>query len=197
MKTNKGFAPIALVLILVAILAVGGVAYYAGKNSNPAPQNTEVNNLSNQNTQTTSSTSSNPINANVSANIPSDWNQYKNPKYGFEFFYPPTFSIKDVQENRVQITDASGKITLTFWVNPPAFGVEGYDFYKPPIDKIINGVKFSIGFTSQEGSTNPDFYFASMPYSYINGNNYYITLFASPGTDKAFAEDLFLSIIST
>lgn len=33
MKTNKGFAPIAIFLIIIAILAVGGIAYYAGKNS--------------------------------------------------------------------------------------------------------------------------------------------------------------------
>lgn len=40
MKTNKGFAPIAIVLIIIAVLAVGGIAYYAGKSPIPAPQNT-------------------------------------------------------------------------------------------------------------------------------------------------------------
>ena len=34
MKTNKGLAPIVIVLIIIAVLAIGGVAYYAGKKSN-------------------------------------------------------------------------------------------------------------------------------------------------------------------
>ena len=38
MKKNKGFAPIAIVLIIIAVLAVGGVAYFIGtKNSLPTP----------------------------------------------------------------------------------------------------------------------------------------------------------------
>lgn len=39
MKINKGFAPIAIVLIIIAVLAVGGVAYFAGKSSNTLPPN--------------------------------------------------------------------------------------------------------------------------------------------------------------
>ncbi|MES2023764.1 MAG: hypothetical protein V4439_03710 [Patescibacteria group bacterium] len=31
MKTNKGFAPIVIILIIIAVLAVGGMSYYAGK----------------------------------------------------------------------------------------------------------------------------------------------------------------------
>jgi hypothetical protein len=42
MKTNKGFAPIVIVLIIVAVLAVGGVAYYSGKNSNTIEEKQEV-----------------------------------------------------------------------------------------------------------------------------------------------------------
>lgn len=39
MKNNKGFAPVAVVLIVVAVLAIGGIAYYAGKSSSVIPQN--------------------------------------------------------------------------------------------------------------------------------------------------------------
>lgn len=44
MKYNKGFAPIAILLVVLGVLAVGGVAYFAGKSS--APKN-EVNDNSN------------------------------------------------------------------------------------------------------------------------------------------------------
>ncbi|OGI57615.1 hypothetical protein A3B85_02465 [Candidatus Nomurabacteria bacterium RIFCSPHIGHO2_02_FULL_37_13] len=44
MKNNKGFAPIAIILIIFAVLAVGGVAYYAGKSSSPTTQNIPENN---------------------------------------------------------------------------------------------------------------------------------------------------------
>lgn len=42
MKTSKGFTPIAIVLILVGVLAVGGVAYYAGKSKNTPEINNPV-----------------------------------------------------------------------------------------------------------------------------------------------------------
>ncbi len=35
MKYNKGFGSLAVLLIIIAILAVGGIAYYSGKNSVP------------------------------------------------------------------------------------------------------------------------------------------------------------------
>jgi len=39
MKLNKGFAPVAIVFIIIAVIALGGVAYFAGKSSNSVPQN--------------------------------------------------------------------------------------------------------------------------------------------------------------
>lgn len=55
MKNNKGFASITIVLIIIAVLAVGGIAYFVGKSSNPLPQNVVDNNLppENQNNVTT------------------------------------------------------------------------------------------------------------------------------------------------
>ncbi len=40
MKTNKGFSLTVIILFIVGVLAVGGVVYYIGKNSNPTLQNT-------------------------------------------------------------------------------------------------------------------------------------------------------------
>lgn len=37
MKYNQGFVPMAIVVIIIAILAVGGIAYYIGKSGSPLP----------------------------------------------------------------------------------------------------------------------------------------------------------------
>jgi len=39
MKKNKGFGLVGVLILVVAVLAVGGVAYYTGKNANKAPEN--------------------------------------------------------------------------------------------------------------------------------------------------------------
>ena len=46
-QKQKGFAPIAIILIIIAVLAVGGIAYYVGKSSTPAPQSTTENDVTN------------------------------------------------------------------------------------------------------------------------------------------------------
>lgn len=43
MKNNKAFAPVVIILIIIGVLVVGGVAYYAGKSPTPVSQNTENN----------------------------------------------------------------------------------------------------------------------------------------------------------
>lgn len=43
MKYKKGFAPIVVVIAVILAVAIGGIAYYAGKNST-SPKNIEVNN---------------------------------------------------------------------------------------------------------------------------------------------------------
>jgi len=48
MKKNKGFGLVAVLLIIVAVLAVGGIAYYAGKSSKTVPV-VEENNLPQEN----------------------------------------------------------------------------------------------------------------------------------------------------
>jgi len=46
MKYNKGFAPVIILIIVLGVLAVGGVAYYTTKTPNLSPQNTDLNNYS-------------------------------------------------------------------------------------------------------------------------------------------------------
>lgn len=42
MKTNRGFTPIAIVLIIIAVLAVGVVVFFKGKNFAPKYENTGI-----------------------------------------------------------------------------------------------------------------------------------------------------------
>lgn len=68
MKTNKGFAPIAIVLIIIAVLALGGVAYYAGKSSTPV-LNTDTANNSQPQADQNSVTNTPAVNSNTSFSI--------------------------------------------------------------------------------------------------------------------------------
>ncbi len=84
MKNNKGFAPIAVVLIIVAVLAVGGIAYYTGKSSSPAPQNALENNVTNTPVVNSDATTQNTT---------STWKTYSFK--GFNFKYPPDWNAKE------------------------------------------------------------------------------------------------------
>lgn len=75
MKTNKGFAPIALVLILVAVLAVGGVAYYIGKKSNAPTTNQENNQSQDSNIQINESKNYSNDELGVSFSYPKEWGE--------------------------------------------------------------------------------------------------------------------------
>lgn len=78
MKNNKGFASLAIVLIIIAVLAVGGVAYYAGKSATPAPQNTAENNYQP------------PVNQNNTTNT---FFSILSPKEGDQWVAGQTYSI--------------------------------------------------------------------------------------------------------
>ena len=70
MEKNKGFAPIAIVLTIIAVLVVGGVAYYKLKNSSNLPK--AENNLpqENQNNNVVNNPVENPVVNNPVANVP-------------------------------------------------------------------------------------------------------------------------------
>ena len=54
MKTNKGFASVGIIITIIAILAVGSVAYYAGKSSKKIENKEETKNATAQDEQVTS-----------------------------------------------------------------------------------------------------------------------------------------------
>ena len=76
MKNNNGFTGIGIVIAIVAVLVVGGVAYYAGKSSAPAPQDTFESDYQPQgnqnNTNNTSNTNSNITDTSLSAFLPKE-----------------------------------------------------------------------------------------------------------------------------
>ena len=53
MKTNKGFASVGIIITIIAILAVGSVAYYAGKSSKKIENKEETKNATAQDEQVT------------------------------------------------------------------------------------------------------------------------------------------------
>jgi hypothetical protein len=69
MKNNKGFIGLGLILAIIAVLVVGGGAYYLGtKNASQLVRNQDQNNQ--------------PI------QIPATWKTYRNTKYGYEVSFP-------------------------------------------------------------------------------------------------------------
>ncbi|MFA6585853.1 MAG: hypothetical protein WCS86_01705 [Candidatus Paceibacterota bacterium] len=81
MKNNKGFAPIALVIAIIAVLAIGGGAYYLGTQSNYVPRYTDSNNVQ-------------PVGDQSQDNsTQSDLKIFKNSQ--FEFKYPSNISVSE------------------------------------------------------------------------------------------------------
>lgn len=115
MNTLRGFNLLAITLILAVLLGGGYVAYrnYPQPTTYNQPQQSE---------------------ATV---VPVDWKTYSNEEYGFEFRYPPNFSIvtdkvhikyighpKGFNWYRVELTDAlaSESPFLRFEVDPDGYG---------------------------------------------------------------------------
>lgn len=87
MKNNKGLTIVSIIFIIIIVLIVGGIAYYAGKNSNTAPtKNVEENNtpqenqgnvpnipvVNNQNQNNTGKTTTTQTQNNKQEKLPSD-----------------------------------------------------------------------------------------------------------------------------
>lgn len=84
MKKNKGFATIAIIAIVVAVLAIGGGVYYFGKSQN-------------QNNKFTGEVPTGPFIdvANYVPPVPLKTKQYINKNYGFQFNYPVNWTIEE------------------------------------------------------------------------------------------------------
>ncbi len=89
MKTNKGFAPIAIVLVILTVLSVGGIAYYTGKSSKIPSQDAQVNNY--QPKTDTNISVTNTTKTQVQLEPKEDLLEYVNNEAGFSFKYPKKF----------------------------------------------------------------------------------------------------------
>jgi len=114
MKNNKGFAPIALVLIIIAVLVIGGIAYYSGKSpntlptnnvgesnlpqvnqntvTNTPPVNNQVDNTANNNARTTITTTTITTTACLPTTAP--WIKVSSPKSGDTYTVGQETAIK-------------------------------------------------------------------------------------------------------
>jgi Tfp pilus assembly major pilin PilA len=108
MNKNKGFAGIGIIIAIIAILAVGSIAYYAGKSAKTEPVSVEQNNLPQENqgnvvndvtnapTQTNSGTTT--VTTTTTTSTKSDCSSattdYKN-KNGYEICYPTNWFLTD------------------------------------------------------------------------------------------------------
>jgi len=112
MNTQKGLAPVAIILAVVGILLVGSGAYYLAKNYKPKPAENPVNSENIQkNTQPEQPTSptkpkEQPTSTATKQPSPTDetanWKTYRNEKYGFEVKYPDKIELKQKVDQGVK-----------------------------------------------------------------------------------------------
>ena len=156
MKYNKGFAPIAIIAIVVGALVIVGGTYYLGKSSKTVPQNTGVNNYQPQENQ-----NNQPVQNNS--------NEVPTGPYGNETNYVAPTPLKDtsktscktgaewikvISPNGSEVYKAGDKITVK-WEN-----------CNIATDSGINIGVGTLGFTT----TNTGSYTFTIPSNFPGGN---------------------------
>ena len=173
MKKNKvclsdrqGFAPIAIVLIVVAVLAVGGVAYYAGKSFK------KENNFTSQPAGNDIAQPAVKENANIVDSNNSDITIYTSDRLGIQFTYPKIISITSGSKNNlittsnlVSVTENDNKLI----VSAGDFGSSyALIFYKNPNETFEQSILRQL--IKPEYQNNPCYV-----EKLSTGNNYIIT----------------------
>lgn len=114
MKYNKGFAPLAIIAIIVGVLVIGVGAYYLGTKNNSIPKNTEENNIpkENQNSITNTPEQNNQANntvlpTNITTSNIKGYSTYTSASYLYKFDHDSTRFISDPnpQGKEVSIND--------------------------------------------------------------------------------------------
>jgi hypothetical protein len=132
---NKGFMGIGILIAIVAILAVGGVAYYAGTKNNSAPKNTQENNNQLPTNQNSSNSYEAPApitqilptitNSNI---FTTNWKTFVQTKHGFSFQYPDTWSQWGNESEAIcDLHTGATCTTLVDFMDTASQGVEFYD----------------------------------------------------------------------
>ncbi len=181
MKYNKGFAPVVVLLIVLGVLAVGGVAYFAGKSS--TPKNTVSDNYfptTEQNYTPPTTNNNPPAQTPPPANNPP---QQQTP--------PPTPtcnpSITVLSPNGGEVYTASQKITVKWkscnlsantllqidvrYKSPGGMGGEEHVLTKTALNNGSAVVTLPTDDASEWDSGNPVYY----------GNNFYVAIWPAVG----------------
>lgn len=145
MKNQKGIAPIAVVLIIIGVLALGGGGYYAVKKfQKPAIQACTQEAKQCPDGSYVSRTGPN-CEFSACPDITKDWKTYRNEEYGFKFKYPVEYKTIEHKDGwpsaLVLLMRSSGyaqsfDLAVELWDNEFEFKKKyGYD---PDIIKKIN-----------------------------------------------------------
>lgn len=120
-NSQKGFAPVAILIIAIAVLAIGAGTYVVLHKQEPA-QNSNIT----QNTSTIDSIGQNE-----------NWKTYRDENYGFEFKYPSTWFIRRSSDGE-SLSFTKTQTTLparafaSFYINNLNVGKEGAPRYVTP-----------------------------------------------------------------
>jgi len=120
---SEGLAPIAIILIIIGVLAIGGGVWYLGTQTSTQPVAAPQPTLS-----PTPSVSPTPFHVDETAN----WKTYRNDTYGFELKYPESIPFQDELHdsltNSLSVRSENNTYILFFYVNLPK-GFEDAESY--------------------------------------------------------------------
>lgn len=137
MKYNKGFAPLAILLIVLGIAAIGGIAYYVGKSSKseliqPSDYSPTTEQLNTPPVQTPSSPSNPPVLDNQAPQQTNktislaNWKTYTNTECGYSFQYPASWSLWGHESNAINLQGNIMSNTVDF-MDTASQGIERGD----------------------------------------------------------------------
>ncbi len=128
MKLNKGFGAIAVLLIIVGALIIGGGAYYMGKSSNALPKNVVENNLPQEEQN---NVANNPVQNNVVNNVATNtetnclpntapWIKVLSPNGGETYTAGQQITVNWKSCNLPKQTPAAGTRTIAIELSIPS-----------------------------------------------------------------------------
>jgi hypothetical protein len=118
-----------IVGVIIGALLFGAIGYLAGsKNANTTNDATATATTVADDSATVTESASTTTTADMTAN----WKTYTNDTYGFSFRYPNTFAVSEDKnytsldnKNAQTIIIKNSTNSLTVWINPDGFGLEG------------------------------------------------------------------------